>query len=538
MAELVQSNVEDMLAEVYELQQHGIFSPGEAKSIIKTRTSYEYKVRRRISRKNDYIRFIDYELKLENLKRMRIKKFGITDISEGCRYRGMQRIHFIFQKSLKKFKSDIKLWIKYIDYCKSIESERSLGLAFVQAIKCNPTNTVLWIMSAKHELEVNKNMSAARTIFLRAIKINPDVEKLWLEYFRMELLNVEKARKREAILKGVTRTEESTLDPEFMDFKTVKIVFKNALNTLKMNCLQSFVEVAKMCEGTDSLIRFMFEHALKTKSDLPNVWISLAEFILAKDSQEKCIAILKAAITGITSLKSSTMLCKVAEFMIKKELAEDLISDILPTVSLVDSASVINLLKVCLETGMSAEDLTGLMTRAITEFPADKDLWIFKLQNFSTDIKADYKTAISSVTDNAELWQGYLRYLIITETTDVCKSEWQAGLKTSAGPRLAPLYFEWLFAEEGLESVRKEYELVPFLHPINEEMILTRIKLEEAERVYSNVFVLCEALCAGFSSAKNWTVFINHCRAHCPEKLTAVMWKAKQSVGEAGLAGL
>ena len=535
MAELVQSNVEDMLAEVYELQQHGIFSPGEAKSIIKTRTSYEYKVRRRISRKNDYIRFIDYELKLEKLKRLRIKQFGITDISEGCRYRGMQRIHFIFQKSLKKFKTDIKLWMKYIEYCKSIESERSLGLAFVQAIKCNPNNSVLWIMSAKHELEVNKNMSAARTIFLRAIKINPDEEKLWLEYFRMELLNVEKARKREAILQGVTRTEESTLSPDFIDFKTVKIVFKNAFNTLKMNALQSFVEVAKLCEGTDSLIQFMFEHALKTKSDLPNVWISLAEYILSKDSQEKCIAILKAA---ITTIKSSTMLCKVAEFLITKELADGLITDILPTVSLVDSVSVINLLKLCLDSGMTAFDLTGVMTRAISQFPGDKALWIFKLQNLSTDIKADYKIALSSVTDNAELWQGYLRYLSITETTDFCKSEWQTGLKASAGPKLAPLYFEWIFAEEGLESVRKEYEFVSGLHPISEEMILTRIKLEEAEHAYSNVFVLCEALCANFSNAKNWTLFINHCRAQSPKKLTSIMWKAKQSVGEAGLAGL
>lgn len=532
----MQSNVEDMLAEVYELQQHGIFSPGEAKSIIKTRTSYEYKVRRRISRKNDYIRFIDYELKLENLKRMRIKKFGITDISEGCRYKSMQRIHSIFQKSLKKFKTDIKLWMKYIEYCKSVESERSLGLAFVQAIKCNPTNTTLWIMSAKHELEVNKNMSAARTIFLRAIKINPDVEKLWLEYFRMELLNVEKAKKREEILQGIVRTEESTLSSEFMDFKTVKIVFKNAINTLDMSCLHSFVEVAKKCDGTDGLIQFMFEHALKTRSDLPNVWISLAEYILSKGGHEKCLAILKAS---VVSLKSSTMLYKVTQFLLTNDLSTDIISDNLPTISLVDATSVIDLLKLCLDNDISSEpDLAAFMDRALYEFPGNKELWIFQVQNLSNDIAAVYKEAISSVTDNIELWQGYLRYMSITESTDVCKAEWQTGLKSPAGPKLAPLYFEWLYAEEGLGSVREEYQAVTGLYPLSEDMILTRVKLEEAEQEYGNMFTLCEALCTGFDSAKNWTMFITLCRDQFPEKLTSVMWKAKSSVGEEGLGGL
>jgi len=64
------------------------------------------------------------------------------------------------------------------------------------------------------------------------------------------------------------------------------------------------------------------------------------------------------------------------------------------------------------------------------------------------------------------------------------------------------------------------------------------VKLEEAEQEYGNMSTLCEALCTGFDSAKNWTMFITLCRDQFPEKLTSVMWKAKSSVGEEGLGGL
>jgi len=280
----------------------------------------------------------------------------------------------------------------------------------------------------------------------------------------------------------------------------------------------------------------MFEHALKTRSDLPNVWISLAEYILSKGGHEKCLAILKAS---IASLKSSTMLYKVAQFLLTNDISTDIISDNLLTISLVDATSVIDLLKLCLDNDISSEpDLALFMGRALNEFPGNKELWIFQVQNLSIDIATVYKEAISSVTDNIELWQGYLRYMSITESTDVCKAEWQTGLKSTAGPKLAPLYFEWLYAEEGLASVREEYQAVTGLYPLSEDMILTRVKLEEAEQEYGNMFTLFEALCTGFDSAKNWTMFITLCRDQFPEKLTSVMWKAKSSVGEEGLGGL
>ena len=99
MAEVVQSHIEEMLPEVYELQQLGVLSSAEGKSVIKTRTDFEYKMRRRISKKQDFLRFIDFELKLEKLKQSRILQLGLNDVSEGARYRSLQRIHFIFQLS-------------------------------------------------------------------------------------------------------------------------------------------------------------------------------------------------------------------------------------------------------------------------------------------------------------------------------------------------------------------------------------------------------------------------------------------------------
>jgi len=47
-------------------------------------------------------------------------------------------------------------------------------------------------------------MNAARTLMQRAIRLNPEVEKLWLEYFKLELLYREKLMDRKKFLLSAT----------------------------------------------------------------------------------------------------------------------------------------------------------------------------------------------------------------------------------------------------------------------------------------------------------------------------------------------
>lgn len=74
--ERVQWNQEQMLSELKDLQQKRIFSPAEVREILRKRSTFETALIRRVPRKRDFLEYIEYEMNLERLRRMRVKKLG------------------------------------------------------------------------------------------------------------------------------------------------------------------------------------------------------------------------------------------------------------------------------------------------------------------------------------------------------------------------------------------------------------------------------------------------------------------------------
>lgn len=67
---------EQMLAELKDFGEKGIFSSTEIKQIIKKRTAFETALVRRIPNKNDYLRYAAYEMGLEALRRKRVARLS------------------------------------------------------------------------------------------------------------------------------------------------------------------------------------------------------------------------------------------------------------------------------------------------------------------------------------------------------------------------------------------------------------------------------------------------------------------------------
>jgi U3 small nucleolar RNA-associated protein 6 len=67
-----------MLAELKDLGEKGLFSPVEIKHIIKKRTAFETALVRRIPNKNDYLRYAAYEMGLEALRRKRATRMSMS----------------------------------------------------------------------------------------------------------------------------------------------------------------------------------------------------------------------------------------------------------------------------------------------------------------------------------------------------------------------------------------------------------------------------------------------------------------------------
>jgi U3 small nucleolar RNA-associated protein 6 len=128
--------LEQMLVDLDILQNRGIFSENEVKSIIKERTHYEYAIHRRIPKKTDFLKYLEYEINLEQLLRLRREKLTkgqkLSSRERAADFSILKRIHYLYQKTLKKYAQDVDIWLQYFDYCQETGSAKILGRFYVK----------------------------------------------------------------------------------------------------------------------------------------------------------------------------------------------------------------------------------------------------------------------------------------------------------------------------------------------------------------------------------------------------------------------
>ena len=115
-----------MVPELEDLQVRGIFDPAEVRALVKKRRDFEFLLQRRAPRKEDYVRYIEYELKLEKLRKARTKRRGIHT-SGPSDFGGVRRIQSVYQRALRKFGSDVSLWNDALDHGMRVGSTHNLS---------------------------------------------------------------------------------------------------------------------------------------------------------------------------------------------------------------------------------------------------------------------------------------------------------------------------------------------------------------------------------------------------------------------------
>ncbi|CAI5724610.1 unnamed protein product [Peronospora effusa] len=200
MADTVQITMEKMVPELEDLQARKLFSADEIRQIVDKRRGFEYSLQRVPLRKIDAMRYIEYELKLDALRAARKERLGLEKVTLGDTA-GVKRVHNIFDRVLFKHRGSVELWLQYVAFCKREGSSRVLSAVFSRALQSHPRNAQLWIEAASYEFGVNLNVDSARVLMQRAIRLNKHNQKLWLEYFRLELLYVQKLVMRRQVLR-------------------------------------------------------------------------------------------------------------------------------------------------------------------------------------------------------------------------------------------------------------------------------------------------------------------------------------------------
>ncbi|KAA8646082.1 hypothetical protein EYZ11_003752 [Aspergillus tanneri] len=207
--------LEKSVPELKEYERKKIFNKDEISAIIKKRSDFEHKLNARGAQPSDFIRYVEYEINLDTLRRKRVKRLGVRYAG----YSGQRRIFFILDRATRKFHGDLGLWVQYVEYARQQKSFKKLCSVFTDALRFHPTSAELWIYAAQYNLEDHADMSQARSYMQRGLRFCKSSRKLWIQYAKLELIYTAKLIARQRIL-GLDKevespepAEDSTDDP-------------------------------------------------------------------------------------------------------------------------------------------------------------------------------------------------------------------------------------------------------------------------------------------------------------------------------------
>lgn len=209
--ETVQQTLEKMVPELHDYKVRGLFSPSEIRSIVKKRTHFEYALIRRVPILDDFLRYIQYEMNLDTLRRARKTRLNLSlaraSVSD---FAIVRHIHFLFTRATRKFTNDLSLWLQYIDWAAAQGAAKRLDHVFPLALQHHPLVPALWLKAALYHYETTGNIDMARVYFQRGLRLNPASELLWREFFRMEVRYVGRLAQRKAVLGDIPTEPQLT----------------------------------------------------------------------------------------------------------------------------------------------------------------------------------------------------------------------------------------------------------------------------------------------------------------------------------------
>ncbi|KAJ5683967.1 RRNA processing protein Utp6 [Penicillium maclennaniae] len=188
--------LEKSVPELKEYERKKIFTKDEITAIIKKRSDFEHKLNARGAQPADFVRYVEYEMNLETLRKKRVKRLGVRQAGHS----GQRRIFFILERATRKFHGDLGLWIQYIDYARKQKAHKKLAMIFTDALRLHPTSAELWIYAAKSVLDDHADMSQARSYMQRGLRFCKSARMLWLQYAKLELIYIAKLAARQRIL--------------------------------------------------------------------------------------------------------------------------------------------------------------------------------------------------------------------------------------------------------------------------------------------------------------------------------------------------
>lgn len=223
MAEKVRYYLEQMVPELEDLQNKGLFDKREITMIMRRRTDFEYRIQGRGSKARDFLKYYEFEENVEKLRKKRYRRLssvGLVDTKPSISdWAGTRRIMFIFDRATRRYPGDMSIWTQYLRYAKDNGAIKVIYKVYSRLLQLHPRNIDAWISAANYEFETNGNAKGARVILQKALRFNPDSLELWLAYAQLELTYISRLLVRRKLLGLLTeKQQKAEMDKEEAKF--------------------------------------------------------------------------------------------------------------------------------------------------------------------------------------------------------------------------------------------------------------------------------------------------------------------------------
>jgi len=283
MADAVRHVMESMVPEMDALHERGLFTRDELKEVLKRRTEFEYATRKPGGKTElaEFLRYIEYETKLEELRKLRmktpkaieaIKKDKVKRRTKGkAEFCIVRRMHFIFARAIKKFSGDVRLWKSYFDFCKAYGGSRTFSRMLAKALQLHPNKPGMWLEAAAWELNGHHNETAARALLQQGLRICTKAKILWLEYFKFELLIARRMQMRKEVIKlskNQSQRQETAYNAKIAGGAIAGVVLRRALEALGDEAASDFKRVlSQFDENSFDLVEKQLEELCSANED-------------------------------------------------------------------------------------------------------------------------------------------------------------------------------------------------------------------------------------------------------------------------------
>ncbi|XP_022089355.1 U3 small nucleolar RNA-associated protein 6 homolog isoform X2 [Acanthaster planci] len=517
MAEFVHQNLEETLLELEQLERVGLFTKVEIKTIVKKRTGFEYRLVRLRKDKQDFLRYIQYEVNFLALIKKRRERIGYFFKKDEIEYAIIRRIQKLFRRACTMFCDDQKLWFSHMQFCKKWNMNNELSRLFTRLLKVHSSNPALWIIAAKFQMEEIKSAENARSLLLRAIRHHPKNHKLRVEYFRMELMHADKQRKRWALLQqGNMEAREEGMEDPILKGKVAMVVYKMAIQDIPgdIDLHLAFLSVCKKFDFTQDLEEEIYQDLLEAHPENELMWDAVAKRHLTADSngsesihlaeETQCHEVYEKAVKRLPTAKMWSMYINCCIDRLQLRGMED-ISDkrAEKTVQVFASASKQSSLPDdlyvkwmhLLQNLGKIDEAKDVAASAIVTHRHSAAVWEACLRLSIQDSgmgKEHQQAEVSQLFDSAisfvkakhalPLWRLGLEWCLIMNPDNV-QEIFKAAIKEppAVSTPMKIVYLEWVAIKKGISKARKIYKRLSRERPLSVDFFKQYITIEQAQ---------------------------------------------------------